>query len=98
MITKLSKKQEKLIPIYQKKWLDQFHSLSFDENKAKDFVDWLYALIDKKPPIKIVLDSPLAVQLAVNILKKTNFNSQLNSQLDSQLDSQLNSQLHSQLR
>ena len=101
MITKLTKKQESKIKIYQKKWYDKFHSLEFDEKKATDFVDVLYSILCKPKPIKIILDSPLACQLAINILKLNDvsqLDSQLRSQLDSQLRSQLDSQLDSQLR
>lgn len=68
MITKLTEEQEKQIKVYQKKWYDKFHSLEFDEGKAKDFVDFLYKTINKEPPIKIILDSPMACQLAINYL------------------------------
>ena len=61
MITKLSKKQESKIKGYQQKWYDQFHKEPFDEQKAKDMVDWLYKQIGKKAPIKIILDSPMKI-------------------------------------
>jgi len=102
MISELTKEQEKLIPIYQKKWYDKFHSLEFDEEKAKVFVDFLYVdVLKKEKPIKIILDSPLVVELAINLLKLkkgSQLRSQLSSQLCSQLSSQLDSQLRSQLR
>ena len=102
MISELTKEQEKLIPIYQKKWYDKFHSLEFDEEKAKVFVDFLYVdVLKKEKPIKIILDSPLVVELAINLLKLkkgSQLSSQLRSQLCSQLSSQLDSQLDSQLR
>lgn len=84
MIYELTKEQEAKIPLYKKKWHDKFFSLGFDREKAFKFVDWLYSLMDRKPPVKIVLDSPFSVQLAANILY-----SQLSSQLYSQLRSQL---------
>jgi len=112
MITRLTAKQKKLIPVYQKKWHDQFFSLTFDEQKARKFVKWLYKLIDKKEPTVVILDSPLAVQLAINILKFNKeriweqlwrrlwgqLDEQLRGQLDEQLERQLWEQLNKQLR
>jgi len=96
MITTLTPKQEAKIKVYQQKWNDMFFKNEFDEKLSGDMIDWLYYLIKKDRPIKVFLDSPMAVQLAINILK-FNKNSQLGSQLDSQLRSQLGSQLCSQL-
>jgi hypothetical protein len=96
MITTLTPKQEAKIKVYQQKWNDMFFKNEFDEKLSGDMIDWLYYLIKKDRPIKVFLDSPMAVQLAINILK-FNKNSQLRSQLHSQLHSQLGSQLGSQL-
>jgi len=97
MISELTEEQRSKIEIYRKKWSDKFFSLEFDEEKAKAFVDFLYVdILKKKCPVKIILDSPLAVELAINLLK-LNLDSRLDSQLDSQLYSQLFSQLDSQL-
>jgi hypothetical protein len=55
----------------------------------------------EEPKYFVFLDSPMAVQIAGNLLKNTKYTelwSQLGSQLRSQLESQLGSQLWSQLR
>ena len=92
MISKLTPEQVEKIEIYRKKWNDAFFKSEFDEKKCFESIDWMYSLIKKPAPIKIVLDSPFAVQLACNILKQKK-DSQLRSQLRSQLSSQLSSQL-----
>src|SRR3990167_908236 len=97
MIDKLSIDQERKVLLYQKKWSDCFFKNGFNEKDAVESIDWFYGLIGKKSPIKLVLDSPLAVQLAISLFKNEKFGSQLDSQLSSQLSSQLYSQLHSQL-
>jgi hypothetical protein len=68
MISNLTKEQEKLVPIYQKKWYNKFHSLEFDEEKAKEFITFLYKNILKKPMIPkiIICDSPYSMQKAIN--------------------------------
>src|SRR6266478_4021071 len=100
-ITKLTAQQESLIPVYLKKWQDAgYRTKTTDRNKATNAVNFLYEKIMKidKPKYIIFLDSPMACQIAANLLKNTKFYStQLGSQLYSQLDSQLASQLSSQL-
>ena len=105
MISKLTKQQEKAVPKYLKKWLDVgYRTKTTDKKKAKAAVNFLYKDILKmeKPKYVIFLDSPMACQLACNLIKDSKFDqkikySQLRSQLRSQLDSQLRSQLYSQL-
>jgi len=66
---------------------------------AKNAVNFMYAEIMKidKPKYVIFLDSPLAIQLACNLIKNSKLGAKLDSQLGSQLDSQLGPQLRSQL-
>lgn len=113
MITKITKTQEKKIKVYLDKWLKAgYRTKTIDRKKATKAVHFMYEKIMKleKPKYVIFLDSPMAVQLACNIIKGTKFDSQLRNQLrnqlynqlggqlGSQLDSQLDSQLRSQLR
>jgi hypothetical protein len=103
MIDKLTKEQEEKIPQYLNKWLDiGYRTETIDRTKASDFVSFLYSdILGMKVPSQLVfLDSPMACNLAINLLKKgtSQLDSQLGSQLYSQLDSQLSSQLGSQLR
>jgi len=101
-VTELSKEQWAKVPVYLKKWLDIGHDTSkIDRDKAKDAVTWAYEFAgNDAPKYFIFLDSPMACQLAANLIKNTPMDepSQLNSQLDSQLRSQPRSQLDSQLR
>ena len=72
MITKLNKEQKKNMEIYQKKWYNTYHSLEFDEEKANTFIDFLYTdILKKDKPVKIILDSPMSCQLAINMLKNS---------------------------
>ena len=100
MITKLTTKQQKQVPAYLKKWLDVgLRTKVMDKNKATKAVHFLYDMAKAdRPKYLIFLDSPMAVQLACNIIKNSKFNVRADSQLGSQLRSQLDSQLRSQLR
>jgi len=101
MIKELTKKQEELVPVYLKKWLDVgYRTETIDQEKCKKAIDFLYAdiLSMEKPKYYVFLDSPMACQLAMNLIKGSSIDvNQLRSQLDSQLDSQLYNQLGSQL-
>jgi hypothetical protein len=101
MKTKLTKKEESKIPVYLKKWQEYgYRTKKTDRYLAKKAVNFLYEKIMKleRPEFIIFLDSPMACELACNLIKGTKLDgSQLDSQLDSQLYSQLHSQLYSQL-
>jgi hypothetical protein len=109
-IKDLSKEQWAKVPQYLNKWLGHgYRTRTTDRKKAKSAINFLYVDMLKvtAPKFVIFLDSPMACQLAANLIKNTKWDkpqlhsqlrSQLYSQLDSQLDSQLYSQLSSQLR
>ena len=110
MVKSMTKEQEAKVPVYLKKWQDLgYRTKTTDRDKARKAIDFLYTDIMKreKPKYVVFLDSPMACQLACNLLKGTKLEgkqlysqlySQLGSQLYSQLGSQLRSQLYSQLR
>jgi hypothetical protein len=88
MLTKLTAKQIKLMYEIKQEWIDRFNSLEFDEEKSKEFIDFLYKLAGKEKPIKIILDSPLALQFANNMFTESQVGSQVRSQVWSQVESQ----------
>ena len=79
-------------------WINRFNSLEFDEQKSKDFVDFLYELSGNKKPIKVVLGSPFALQIACSMNKKSQVESQVESQVWSQVGSQVLLQVRSQVK
>lgn len=93
MIAELTKEQWAKVPVYLKKWLDIGYDTSrLDRERAKKAVTWAYEFTNNRPPeVFIFLDSPMACQLAANLIKNTKWDE------PSQLDSQLRSQLHRQL-
>lgn len=110
MITKLTEAQEKMIPVYLKKWLDVgYRTSTIDREKAKESVNFLYEKILRKdrPKLYIFLDSPLQCQMAMNLIKEkgpdlrtqlgNHFDTQLRTHLDTQLDTQLDTHLSNQL-
>lgn len=63
MITKLTPKQEEMIPVYLKKWLDiGYNTDRFDEAKTKEVMTWAYELAGYQPPEVLIVDSPKAAQ------------------------------------
>ena len=105
MITELNKEQAKKVPVYLKAGEKiGYRTKTVDKTRAKKAVNFYYEKIMKikKPKYVVFLDSPMACQLACNLIKNTkldgkNLDDELDSQLRSQLDSQLRSQLRSQL-
>src|SRR3990167_9960 len=110
MITKLTPKQEKQIPIFIDKYL-KLAEKPTDRIKAKEAVENLYVKAGYKKPIVIFGKNPIQTAIMVVMCKilfkdkkidlikdASQLRSQLRSQLDSQLSSQLRSQLSSQLR
>lgn len=67
----LAKEQEALIPIVRQEWLDLFFKNKGNLNKElfESQVGWLYKRLNKPMPAIWYCDSPLMVQLIINILK-----------------------------
>ena len=97
MITKLTKKQESKIEVYRRKWHDKYYKEDFNEEKARKLVNWMYSLIGLPPPTILILDSPLSVQLALNMIDNQRLDQQADQQLYLQLGQQLKQQLEQQL-
>jgi hypothetical protein len=98
MITKLTRKQEKMLSVYMKKWL-KVVSKPIEKRKANLYIEKIYRKMGLGKPIIIYANSPLATVLIGSLFHQlgSQLGSQLHSQLDSQLSRQLDSQLHSQL-
>jgi hypothetical protein len=97
MITKLTIEQESKIPEYFEKWSKiGLTYKKIDKDYAKKILLKYLSIIDLKPKYFLFLDSPMACQLAINLLK--NIDNQLRNQLYNQLHNQLRNQLDNQLR
>ena len=99
MLTKLTKKQEALIPKIRDEWVNfaLFEGDDIDREAVYKGIDFIYELSDLKKPIKIIVDSPLAVQYAI-VHAKALLGKQVRSQVDSQVAAQVDSQVDSQVR
>ena len=106
MLTKLTKAQEALMPKKVDEWVNfaLFSGDEVDQKACYDGIDFIYKLSGLKKPIKIIVDSPLAVQFAIpyakallDALGKGVKGSQVHSQVDSQVYSQVCSQVDSQV-
>lgn len=69
-LMQLTKEQEALIPVTRQKWIDAVH-LPLDIEKAKKGLEFIYSLINKPPPLVVVLQNPYEVQIAANLLNQT---------------------------
>jgi uncharacterized protein DUF6745 len=111
MITQLTKEQQLLIGKVRNEWVDfaLFSGDDVDEKAIHEGIDFLYDLTGLKKPVKIIVDSPLAVQYAIPYAKAlldslgkgvdgSQVRSQVGSQVRSQVDSQVYSQVGSQVR
>ena len=70
MITKLTKEQEAMIPVYRQTWLDYtIKSGPIDKEKCEDAIKWAYNFVNMKLPTKFVyLRSVVECNKAINLL------------------------------
>ena len=92
----LTQKEIDLIPIIRDKWLSRaFDGKSdFDWKKIKPHIEWLYGLCKLSSPTVIVLDSPMACQVAANLLKERD---QVWAQVGAQVRAQVWAQVGAQV-
>lgn len=73
-LNKLSSDQEQLISAVCNEWIGKLYSnpnpTYLDEEKATEFVNWVYLLSNYKPPQVLFADSPLQAQKIANDLAK----------------------------
>ena len=102
MITKLTKEQEKLLPVYRDKWLE----IGLSTNRiclgeTKEIINHFYKAIMeyKKSPLVIVMPNVLWGWLAACLWSqvRSQVRSQVGSQVWSQVESQVESQVWSQV-
>jgi len=94
----LTPQQEALIPVVKNEWikLALLDGDEFDDEQARRSLEWLYALANKKKPITILVDSPLAMQYAANILAHTK-GAQVRDQVWDQVRDQVWAQVEDQV-
>ena len=97
MLEKLTKAQEKLMHQVREEWLSYFFSgQEIDKDKAQKGIEWLYEFSGLKKPQVIFVDSPLAVQIAVNMLQGKKRN-QVENQVWGQVRNQVGGQVENQV-
>ena len=101
MLEKLTKAQEKLMHQVIEEWLSYFFSgQEIDKDKAQKGIEWLYEFSGLKKPQVIFVDSPLAVQIAVNMLqgkKRNQVWNQVRNQVRNQVWNQVGNQVWNQV-
>jgi len=98
MKQKLNNNELKLMDEVRNEWVNIFNSLEFNEQKAKDLMDFLYEISGNTKPLIFVFDSPLASQYACNIIPTYLNISYKNLDVESQVRSQVGSQVESKVR
>ena len=92
MLEKLTKKQEKLMLEVRDEYLNKFFSLPrTNKEKAKELIEYVYELSGFKKPNVVFVDSPMACQIAGNILN------QVWNQVRDQVNYQVNYQVWNQV-
>jgi len=98
MLTKLTPEQEQLMTTVRDEWINTaLYSPAPNFKKVKKKAEWLYKFAGLKKPLTIVVDSPLALQHAANLICGSQVASQVYSQVRSQVYSQVDSQVRSQV-
>ena len=103
MKTYLTEEEQKLMEVVREEWINHFNSLYFDEEKCIKLVNKLYEIGRLPHPKIIMLDSPLALQIACNLQNQvksqvwTQVKSQVRSRVESQVKSQVWSRVESQV-
>ena len=99
-LTRLTPAQQRLLVEVRQDWINRFNSLEFDEAASRAFVAFLYRLAGQPAPVTVVLDSPLALQVAANLLagKRGQVGGQVWEQVQGQVESQVRGQVESQVR
>jgi len=104
MLAKLTPQQTRLMAEVRDEWVNfaLFNGDEIDPKATHEGIDFLYELSGLKKPIKIIVDSPLAVQYSIiyaktllEALGKGVKGSQVGSQVESQVYSQVGSQVRS---
>ena len=70
-LNNLTPEQASLIPVIRNKWINKLNKPQpFDKEKAKKAVEWLYEFSRLSKPEVLFFDSPLGVQIGLNIISK----------------------------
>jgi hypothetical protein len=69
MKTELTEKEKELMIEVRDYWNNLFDSLAFDEEKAKELINYIYEISGFRKPLILILDSPLTVQIVANIFR-----------------------------
>lgn len=90
MLTKLTKKQEALIPVIRDKWINRLNKPQpLDKTKATSLIKRLYKISWLSEPKVIYLDSPYWLQVGANALNTKKVRDQVRDQIRGQVWGQL---------
>jgi len=97
MIEKLTPDQIQLMTTVRDEWVAKFFSLFFNPVKARQLVQFCYRLANLPEPKIIILDSPMAVQLAANMINQSQVWDQVRAQVWAQVGDQVRAQVWAQV-
>jgi len=102
-IEKLTKEQEEKLIVYKDKWLNKIFNYelynSITEESVRNKIKELYKFCNLTEPIVILVDSPIACQIGINLLKVENqVGNQVWNQVWNQVGSQVENQVWNQVR
>jgi hypothetical protein len=100
-IKELTSEQESKLNIYKEKWLNKIFNYELNKSitfeSVKNKMIELYEFCNLKKPIVILVDSPMACQIAANILNNSQVMSQVENQVENQVWSQIRDKVSSRL-
>ena len=98
MLKELNQEQEILMHATRDKYLKKFFSLPrIDKPKATKFIKWIYSLSGLKEPMVLFVDSPIACQIACNLIGRDEVENQVWIQIWNQAREQIRNQVDEQI-
>ena len=82
----------------REKWIGYCGTLELNKKQAKKSVEWLYEFSGLKKPKVVFVDSPMAIQIACNMLKVMDQKDQVWEQVMGQVWEQVWGQVWEQVR
>ena len=96
MLDQLSQDQINLFPRFRDKWIKSLTN-SINDEKAKEFIDYIYGLSGFNKPLYIKTSSPLAAQYTANLFRRAQVGAQVRDQVRDQVWDQVWAQVRDQV-
>ena len=97
-LTELNAEQTAMIATVRDEWINRMAKCQpTDDDAVREGVKWVYSLANLDEPILIMVDSPMAAQIAANMLKLNQVRDQVGDQVRGQVRDQVGDQVRAQV-